>query len=464
MLGSHLPAALGTGHHRRHLIVKLRRSARDTLSAGAGSAPMAAAPGLAALAAHAAADRLRRLVPLHRRHALAAGTHPAHAMAALAASAHHDGVGAGVIMVELTHDAHTDALHRDLTRDPHVEYVARVPARYLLGAAPPAATPPPAAKLWNLARIGWDQARARPGFRDAAGVRVAVADTGVEPTHPDLVHSIGAYVYAHPDLAAEHAHDPMGHGTHVSGIIAARTAGKVGATGMCRADVRLWKIFADEATYDDTINLFVYGLDPVMYRRALAECLDEKVQVLNLSLGGVEPPDPHERHLYDALLASGTTLVAAMGNARQQGNPVMYPAALPHVVAVGAVDRQDTVGSFSSSGPHIAVVAPGVDIWSTLPTYPGQLYFDAAKGPRGPVEGKPVPRETRYGAWFGTSMAAPQVTAAAALLLAHAGAMSGADVRRRLMDTADRVPGMKGAAFTPDYGAGRINLLRLLGG
>jgi subtilisin family serine protease len=107
--------------------------------------------------------------------------------------------------------------------------------------------------------------------------------------------------------------------------------------------------------------------------------------------------------------------------------------------------------------------APGVGIWSTLPTYPGQTGFDAIKGPDGrPIPGTPKGRETDYDAWQGTSMASPHVAAAAALLLANRGNMNGAAVRQQLMKTADEVPGMRGGDWDHDYGAGRLNLLRLL--
>lgn len=469
MLGSHLPLDLVAGHHRRHLIVKVRESAaRLGLEDDAGAAT---APGLAALARHAAAGRLHRVAPLHRRAALGADARPADTIASVMAAAADVESGkattAGVMMVEVREDALLDDLRRDLESDPNVEYASRVPLRYLLAAKQGKAerqstTPPPASEMWNLIRIKWAEARALPGLRDAHDIKVAVVDTAVDREHPDLVSCVDDYVFAHPDRASGQGRDPMGHGTHVSGAIAAVSKDDHGATGMCRCTLRVWKIFESDATYDRTINLFVYALDPVMYRRALAECLEEKVDVVNLSLGGPDRPDPHEQTLYDEMLAAGSTLVAAMGNARQQGNPTLYPAALPGVIAVGAVDRNDHVGSFSSSGPHISITAPGVDIWSTLPTYAGQLYYEATSTPKGPVRGKAIARETHYGAWFGTSMAAPQVSAAAALLLANRGTMPGSDVRQHLMATADRVPGMDGAPFSPDYGAGRLNLLTLL--
>src|SRR5262249_11522162 len=152
-------------------------------------------------------------------------------------------------------------------------------------------------------------------------------------------------------------------------------------------------------------------------------------------------------------------VIAAMGNERRQGSPTSYPAAIPGVIAVGATSLDDTVANFSNRGNHISLSAPGVAIWSTLPTYPGQLGFEAVPGPAGqPIEGKPMSRETDYAAWDGTSMATPHVTSSTALLLANKGKMSPADARTQLMTSADRVAAMS-ADFDADYGAGRLNLL-----
>jgi len=152
-----------------------------------------------------------------------------------------------------------------------------------------------------------------------------------------------------------------------------------------------------------------------------------------------------------------------MGNERQFGSPTSYPAAIPGVIAVGATSLDDKVANFSNRGNHISLVAPGVSIWSTLPTYPGRFGFAAVPGPNGkPVQGMEQRRETDYDSWNGTSMATPHVTAATALLLANKEKMNPAAVRQKLMASADKTAGMNGNNFHPDYGAGRLNLLNLL--
>jgi subtilisin family serine protease len=162
-------------------------------------------------------------------------------------------------------------------------------------------------------------------------------------------------------------------------------------------------------------------------------------------------------------LNNGTIIVAAMGNNRQGGSPIEFPGAIPGVIAVGATSLDDTVAKFSTRGNHISLCAPGVAIWSTLPTHPGQSGFDAIPGLFGQcIQGKPHRRETDYDAWDGTSMASPHVAAAVALLLANQGKMTPADARDRLMATAHNVPAMHGADVDSDYGAGRLDLLGLL--
>lgn len=441
----------------------------------AQAADLEASPGLSALSRFESGGFLKRVTPL--AHPVSAG--PAFGMqggleaffAMDAVFAEQDPL-ANTRLVELERDSDVDFLQSELARDPNISAVSRVPIRYLVarrrsaaGAADAvaAAAAPSASALWNLNKVQWAAARALPGFKDAQDIRVAVLDSGIDASHPDLQGRIASYAFAHPDLpGVSSERDVIGHGTHVAGTIAANINNNVGINGICSAQLHIWKIFDDQPDFSRRQNQFVYFVDPVMYRRALKECLDADVDVINLSIGGPGAPDFVEKRLFSNLLARGVKVVAAMGNERRFGSPTSFPAAIPGVIAVGATSIDDKVAVFSNAGNHITLSAPGVGIWSTLPTYAGQTGFSNRGTLTAPVPGTPFARDTDYASWQGTSMAAPHVSAAVALLLANRGAMDGPTVRQRLMATADLTPGMVAGVHNPDFGAGRLNLLRLL--
>jgi subtilisin family serine protease len=473
-------------HHEGLLLVKMRPNSAPAVAAATAMSASATTVGLSALSFYERAGMIKRVVPLHQhdeRSVQGPGVSALSALAAATGSAPEGQVSGGVSFIEMTSGTDTRQLQTALADDPNVETVSEVPVRYLAARsarkahdipassdATIAAVPPNVPTMWNLAKILWEQARARESFHDADEVHIAVLDTGVDLSHPEL--QLGQpidYQWEQPDLSRPVSDkDIIGHGTHVSGTIAAIANGNVGVKGICRCRLSVWKIFDDQPTYADGTGAFLYFVNPIMYRRALAACVESQVDVINLSIGGRGVPDSVERSLFDQLIAAGVTICAAMGNERQYGSPTSYPAAIPGVIAVGATALDDSVTLFSNSGNHIALSAPGKAIWSTLPTYPGQSGFSAVVGPDGkPTQGKPMRRETDYDAWDGTSMATPHVTACAALLLAKAhedgvGKMTPDEVRKALMRSADKVPGMNGSAFSVDYGAGRLNLLRLL--
>lgn len=363
-----------------------------------------------------------------------------------------------MLLVELERPTDREAILGALAGDAAIEFASRVPQRSVVASAEPTVSIPPI-RLWNHARIAWDPRLATSARR----VRVAVLDTGVDATHPDLRGRIARYTWRYYGVPRPSSRDHMGHGTHVSGIIAGADRSPLGARGLCHPTLGVWKVFADTAVFEAAHDAFVYLVDPLMYYRALIDAAAWRPDVMNLSLGGHQPPDPAEQAGYDALLSHGCAIVAAMGNDGTVGSPTSYPAALPGVIAVGATTIADTVAPFSSRGRHIALCAPGEAIWSSLPRRPGEFGFLARPGASPPRAGAPVGRNKRSDAWLGTSVATPHVTAAAALLVARSRrALTPADIRIRLIKSADRLPGMRGKSRSSTYGAGRLNISRLL--
>lgn len=270
----------------------------------------------------------------------------------------------------------TIALEEVLGR-PEVQDAFIAPPRGVLGKHAPAAD-------WRE-QIKLPRASTLSQWKGANRVKVVVVDSGIDHTHPQLEHArvvdfLGAKV---------RPSDPSGHGTHVSGLIAAKPAKGQDFQGLAH----------------DCVDLTVHrGMsepyDPGAYYRALRAASEG--HLVNLSVGG-EFEDPLETVLVNELISQGCIIVAAMGNHGDISDRPAYPAACDGVIAVGSVERDGQRAYNSGYGPHIALSAPGVDIVSTAPTYP-------------------VSELTTFGqppltAMSGTSMATPIVTAVLAKLL-----------------------------------------------
>ncbi|NOX44392.1 MAG: S8 family peptidase [Caldiserica bacterium] len=268
---------------------------------------------------------------------------------------------------------------------------------------------------WGVVRIGADLVHASGDL--GAGIKVAILDTGIDYTHPDLdANYYGGYDFVNDDP------DPMddhGHGTHVAGTVAAEDNG-VGVVGVApAAELYALKVLdADGSGYwSDLIA-------------ALDWCVRNGIQVVNMSLGGTGNDELEAacQAAYDA----GVLLVAAAGNSGNpagRGDNISDPAAYPSVIAVAAVDRDDTRASWSSTGPDLELSAPGVNINSTL------------------LGGG-------YGEMSGTSMASPHVAGTAALVWAAYPGLSNVELRHILRDTADD---LGDAGWDPQYGFGLVD-------
>ncbi|UFJ43096.1 S8 family peptidase [Brevibacillus humidisoli] len=246
---------------------------------------------------------------------------------------------------------------------------------------------------WNLPIIGMEE-----GWEISQGssqVVVAVIDTGVDLRHPEFR---GKLVDGYNVIADNNQpQDDNGHGTHVAGIISARTNNGNGIAGMSW-NSKIMPVKAIGANGSGTAFDIAQGIQ---------WATDHGADVINLSVGNYTPSAALRdacRYAYE----HNVVLVAATGNdaTSQPG----YPAAYPEVLGVSAIDHRTQLARFSNYGDYVDVVAPGVDIASTY------IYND-------------------YAALSGTSMACPHAAALAALVRSVQPAMKSADVMKLIRDS-----------------------------
>lgn len=258
---------------------------------------------------------------------------------------------------------------------------------------------------------------------------IGVLDTGVDAGHPDLVgHLLPGYNTFNTALPPN---DGDGHGTAVTGIIAAGTSNGIGVAGVAwNAKVRPVKVLDDGGSGDDS-NL-INGIN---------WAVKNGVRVINMSLGG-EGDDPVLHQAIQNAVAKGVVLVAAAGNTGS--SDLHYPGAYPEVLSVGATTPAGVLTSFSTWGDSVDIAAPGTDITSTAPR---------AKTPAG--------YEPYLLGLGGTSFSSPIVAGVAALVRNKWPSYTPAQVMARLKATA-RDAGPRGT--DPYYGAGILDAYQALGG
>lgn len=264
---------------------------------------------------------------------------------------------------------------------------------------------------WGIERVGAIAAHERG--ETGCGVHVAVIDTGIDPTHEDLRANIGegtAFVETTTESDEEWA-DDFGHGTHVSGTIAAvdNDIGVIGVSPSAR--LHPVKVLDNQGT----------GTDADI-AAGITHAARNGYDIANLSVGEPETTQT-QTEAVEFAHEEGLLLVAATGN---DGKPqVDYPADLDEVIGVTATTKDDSLASFSNTGPEVNLTAPGSPVLSTIPG-------------------------SRYGAMEGTSMATPHVSGSAALLAAHG--LSNAEIRTLLTASAEDI------GLGPDEdGAGLVN-------
>ena len=203
-------------------------------------------------------------------------------------------------------------------------------------------------------------------------INVVVADTGIDFNHPELkaIYAGGLNTFS----ATAAPFDDNSHGTHVSGTIAAAD-NDFGVVGIAPS-VRLWAAKVLNASGSGTTEKLIQAIDwTIAKKKELGGNW-----VMNFSLGAARGSKV-EGDAFQRAVDAGIIVVAASGNESEEGRPapVLYPAAYPGIVTVGAIDSSSTLATFSNQGPQMDLVAPGVGVLSTVPVGTGELSYVATR-------------------------------------------------------------------------------------
>ena len=324
----------------------------------------------------------------------------------------------GLVRVELEPGTSLAAAEAAFEQRPEVRY-AEPNYRYSVHATPNDSL---FGQLWGLDQLNDADIDAPEAWNLTTGslaVTVAVVDTGVAYTHPDLTANIvpGWDFFNHDS----DPFDADGHGTHVAGIIGAHGNNGVGTTGV-NWRVRLMPLRVGTAN----------SIPAAAVVEAFDHACRNGVKVVNGSFGGFSSSTA----IHEAIVrCPGTLFVFSAGNSGTNNDvqPV-FPCNDPsrNVVCVAATDSSDQLASFSNRGTSVELAAPGAGILSTVP---GNV----------------------YAVFSGTSMAAPHVAGTAALVLAGRPSLTPLQVRQALLLSADPKPSLNGHVAT-----GRLNAARAL--
>ncbi|MEW2330531.1 type VII secretion-associated serine protease mycosin [Micromonospora chersina] len=307
--------------------------------------------------------------------------------------------------------------------------VAGFPAAPAAARAPSACAAPPAPAR-PVAEQPWPQQRYAPDrlapLATGAGVVVAVVDSGVDRSHPQLAGRVLDGV-DFLDPGGDGTRDCAGHGTGVASIIAAAPRPGVAFRGLA-PDARILPVRVSEQQVVEgrESGRTVGAAD---FARAIRWAVNHDADVVNLSVV-LYADDPAVRTAIAYAVRRDVVVVAAAGNLHDSGDPRPYPAAYDGVLGVGAIGADGTRAAFSQTGPYVDLVAPGSDVLMA------------------------APRQGHHRA-EGTSYAAPFVAGTAALLRQYRPELDAAEVARRIVASADPAPGR-----ADGYGAGVLNPYR----
>ena len=238
----------------------------------------------------------------------------------------------------------------------------------------------------------------------SGSIKVCVADTGYDKTHPDVPQDYvkGTSNTLYPDWTWDT--DGHGHGTHCSGTVAAVGDNNEGVIGVIPNDMG--------GKFELVISNALSGsgsgsTSGVM--KAIENCINDGAKVISLSLGGGAPSDSI-KNTYEEYFNDGILFVAAAGNGSSSSK--LYPASYPALMSVAAIDSNKAKASFSQYNDQVEISAPGVAVKSTLPN-------------------------NQYASWSGTSMATPHVAGVAGLLWMYFPECTNYQIRNALLKSAE---------------------------
>lgn len=288
------------------------------------------------------------------------------------------------------------------------------------------------------ARQAWDITQGNPG------VTIAIVDTGIDLTHPDLKSKLVPGMSAiKKDQKAENKDfllkggDDNGHGTHCAGIAAA-----IGNNGTGVAGLALKNKIMPVRVLGGAGSGSMFSI-----AKGLAWAAENGARVISMSLGGPSSVmDLIVERSVKKAVKNDVVMVVAMGNSskEEQMVPAVFAGKYDQVIAVGATDSEDKKAPFSTWGSHITVGAPGVAILSTMPTY--DVFLTENYG-----------FSKNYAKLSGTSMATPAVSGLVGLMRSQFPNLKAAQIKAKLQESTEDL-GPKG--FDKLFGYGRIDALK----